>query len=221
MEAFLKCWVYLCVAIAGLAGGWVAAKWRALPAAKRLSWLFVAFLGVHILEEYVMPGGFWWAFGTAAGSANPLAAPLNQLTVMITNLGAMLAFCLLAWKWGERPFMMLAIVIFSLAQFGIHLAFGIVSMNACDWMSVPYSPGLANTVFMLLPLSIACIVRMRKDRMLSGLGAKKAAAQVAIALVTCALVVGGLIGIPVRLFGNDLNTPYAFEDAGLYQCEIE
>lgn len=213
--------MYICVAMGACVAGWLIPKWKALSAPERISWLFIVVLAVHIFEEYTCPGGFVWAFGTAAGSTNPLSAPLNRLTTMITNVGAMVVFIMLAWKWANRPWMLIAIAIFDLLQLIMHTAFGVISMQYCSWLHVPYSPGLANSVLMMLPLAIACIVVLRREHMLRGHGGKFVVGQILLGLVVDIVVVVALIAVPVNLLGNDVNSPYAFPDAGFYQRELE
>lgn len=212
LDFVVSCWVPMVGAIGAMALVFCAAKWRSLSVTRKISSVFVIVLALHMIEEYALPGGFHYVFNVVQGSTNGNAYPLNTLSAMVTNLTAEIVFAVFMFKGVEKPWIELLIAFFGIAQTIIHVVFGVMAFGMFQdaGMAFPYTPGMANSVLLMLPLSIYCIVRLRKSEELD----KR---QVLLAVLAAAFLIIGLIRVPVMVLGSDPSTAYVFADAGFYQ----
>lgn len=111
-----------------------------------MNWIYWAFLGaaiLHILEEYVFPGGFM----TFMQQAVPRFA--SQITVHFSLLinGLFLALCLLAVILGpDQP-------VFGLSVAWLLFFNGVIHILT-SWRWRAYTPGLVSSLLLYLPLAI-------------------------------------------------------------------
>ena len=205
-------WVPMVGVIGVVALVFCVVKWQSLSATRKISGVFVIVLALHMIEEYAFPGGFHYVFNVVQGSANGNVYPLNTLSAMVTNLTAEIVFAIFMFKGVENPWIELLIAFFGIAQTIIHVVFGVMAFGIFRdaGMMFPYTPGMANSILLMLPLSIYCIVRLRKSEELD----KK---QVLLAVLAAAFLIIGLIRVPVMVLGSDPSTAYVFADAGFYQ----
>jgi len=118
---------------------------------------FVAVL-LHQYEEFGKPGGAPLVMNLALRKSPPDLArryPLNQNSAMISNVGVVyLLYFSAAFLFPGMTWFGLAISLFSLFQIVIH---GVLTPRA---MGQLYNPGLATTVLLLVPLSLAYIYQV-------------------------------------------------------------
>ena len=223
LDWILAAWLFISAGIAGGAAFYVVSKWKTLPMPRRICGVFVVILVFHMAEEYIYPGGFQYIFNTMYNSANPAAYPLNELSCMVTNFVAVLFFAFVLWKWGERVWVTLTIAIFGIAQLAVHSVLGFASFGlfAQAGQALPYSPGLFNSAFLLLPLSVYCFVHLAKSKSLSMKHARASLKEIGIAIVTVIVIVAGLIMLPMQALGNDPDTVFTFDSNGYYDRFLE
>ena len=216
VNAFLDFLVAYWVPMVGVLGAVVLAccvlRWKKVSATRKIIGVFVVVLALHMIEEYAFPGGFHYAFNIVQGSANGNAYPLNTLSAMVTNLVAAICFASIFFAKIDKPWVLLLIAFFGIGQAVIHTVFGVLAFGLFSdaGMAFPYTPGMANSIILMLPLSIVSIVQLAKDRLLD----KK---QVALAILAMVFLVIGLIRLPVIFLGSDPATTFVFADAGFYQ----
>jgi len=212
LQLLVSHWVIIAALIGAVALAYCFLEWGEMSRTRRIVGVFTVVLALHMVEEYSIPGGFHYAFNVVQGSADGNAYPLSALSAMVTNLAGMVCFAVLVFARVERPWTLLLIAIFGIGQAVVHTVFGMLALEMFRGagMAFPYSPGMANSLVLMLPLSIACIVALKRDRSLD-------AKQVAIAVLATAFLIIGLIRIPIAFLGSDPQTAFRFADAGFYQ----
>jgi len=109
---------------------------------------FVAVL-LHQFEEYRFPGGFPAIANMAIlHSSTPDRYPLNQKSAMITNLLGAYGFYLIPVFFPTVIWLGIAPMLFGILQFVVH------GIAANIRLRTIYSPGLAATVFLHVPIGI-------------------------------------------------------------------
>ena len=111
-----------------------------------MNWIYWTFLGaaiLHILEEYVFPGGFM----TFMQQSVPRFAPQITTHFSILINGLFLSLCILAVIIGsDQPVFGLSIAWLLLFNGLIHIA--------SSWRSRAYTPGSISSLVLYIPLSI-------------------------------------------------------------------
>ncbi len=91
--------------------------------------LAVIILVLHIIEEWVFPGGLHYAYNFSHGSADLAKYPMKRLTYMITNFDGIILECVVL-KFGRfRNTAGIAVVLFSAFEVIIYILIGINSLN--------------------------------------------------------------------------------------------
>lgn len=212
IQGWLTIWLYV---MAGIGIYLSVVVWK-----NRRSWdninilctLAVIVLVLHVLEEWVLPGGLHYSYNIDHGSAILSRYPMNRLTDMITNFGGVLLGCIVLKFWGFRKPAGIAVMLFSGFEVVIHIVIGITSLRTFGvyGMNTLYSPGLVTSLFGFLPITIglACYLFQKKNRATI----KQWILAVAVMFGFCLL----LINLPEMLLGDE-NSPYAFTDRGYYE----
>lgn len=213
INAWLSVWLYV---MAGIAVGLGVKIYK-----NRKNWdkinIFctaaIIVLVLHVLEEWVLPGGLHYSYNIDHGSAILSRYPMNRLTDMITNFGGVILGCIVLKFWGFRKPAGIAVMLFSAFEVVIHIVIGITSMKTFgDYgMNTLYSPGLITSLFGFLPV----VIGLAKE--LFFCGKKRPTIKQWIMAVTamfgfCFL----LINLPEMVLGDE-DTPYAFTDRGYYE----
>lgn len=69
-------------------------NWKTWSTLNILCTLAIIVLILHVLEEWVFPGGLHYSYNIAHGSNLLSRYPMNRLTDMITNFGAVVLGCI-------------------------------------------------------------------------------------------------------------------------------
>lgn len=212
VQAWLSVWLYVMAAI-GIALSIEVyknrGKWDEINI---LCTLAVIVLVLHVIEEWVLPGGLHYSYNFSHGSTVLSRYPMNRLTDMITNFGGVLLGCVVRKRWGFRKPAGVAVMLFSAFEVVIHIAVGISSLQTFGayGMRTLYSPGLVTALFGFLPVSIGLARYLfRKENRAS---AKQWITAVVVMFGLCFL----LINLPELVLGDE-NSPYAFSDRGYYE----
>jgi len=223
LDWVLAVWLHISAAIAGGAAFYVFSKRKSLSVPRKICGVFVVFLVCHMIEEYVYPAGFQYIFNMMYGSADPAAYPLNELSCMVTNFVAVLFFAFALWKWSEKIWVTLTIAIFGIAQVIVHMILGFASFGLFGQTGqiLPYSPGLFNSVFLLLPLSAYCFIYLAKSKSLAMKNAGASLKEIGVAVLALIIIVAGLIMLPMQTLGNDPDTVFTFSSNGYYDRFVE
>lgn len=212
VNAWFSVWLYVMVGI----GIFLAIKvWK-----NRKTWdkinilctLAVIVLVLHVIEEWVFPGGLHYSYNFSHGSSDLARYPMNRLTDMITNFGGVILGCVVLKFWGFRKPAGIAVMLFSAFEVVIHVVIGINSLNTFGkyGMQILYSPGLITSLFGFLPITIGLAKHLFKK------GNRASIKQWVIAVVVMFAFCFLLINLPEMIFGSE-NSPYTFTDRGYYE----
>ena len=143
-------------------------RFRLLVWKKRKEWsplnilctLAIIVLILHVIEEWVLPGGLHYSYNIAHGSTHLSRYLMNCLTDMITNFGAVVLGCIVLKFWGFRKPAAAAIMLFSAFEVIVHVTNGIQDMQIFGvyGMNTLYSPGLITSLFGFLPLCVGLAI---------------------------------------------------------------
>ena len=209
IQGWLTIWLYVISAI-GIYLVWLTYKnrknWSTINI---LCTLAVIVLILHVLEEWVLPGGLHYSYNLSHGSDLLSRYPMNRLTDMITNFGGIILGVIVLKVWGFRKPAAIAIMLFSLFEVVIHVMIGISSLETFGvyGMNTLYSPGLITSLFGFLPVAIGLAINLFKT--------KTSFKQWIVAVVAMFGLCFLLINLPEQLLGSK-DSPYYFTDRGYY-----
>lgn len=95
IKHWLSCWLYVITLLSGIIIGYTIFNWSHLTLQTRFVALTVAMLPLHVLEEWLFPGGFHYMYNVFANSDKTDRYPMNQLSDMWTNLFGLLVGCII------------------------------------------------------------------------------------------------------------------------------
>lgn len=213
LQAWLSIWLYVMVAIAIWLGVKVYKNRKTWDRINILCTLAIIVLVLHVIEEWVLPGGLHYSYNIAHGSQLLSRYPMNRLTDMITNFGGVILGCIVLKFWGFRKPAGIAVMLFSAFEVCIHVSIGITDMRLFGpyGMNTLYSPGLVTSLFGFLPVCIGlavALLRKKEDR--------PSFRQWVMAVVAMFGFCFLLINLPEDLLGKE-SSPYEFTDRGYYE----
>lgn len=149
LQAWLSIWLYVMAAIGIVLAYLVYMHRHDWSKTNILCTLAIIVLVLHVLEEWVFPGGLHYSYNIAHGSTDLSRYPMNRLTDMITNFGAVVPGCVVLRFWGFRKPAAIGVMLFSAFEVIIHVSIGLADMRLFGpyGMSVLYSPGLVTSLF--------------------------------------------------------------------------
>ena len=173
--------------------------------------LGIIVLVLHVMEEWVLPGGLHYLYNVAGQSSALSRYPMSRLTDMITNFaGVLLGFIVVKTGGFKKP---AAIVIMLASGFEVivHIGIGISSMNVFGayGQNTLYSPGLITSLFGFLPVAVLLARHLIHE-------AKPTAKQWLIGVVATFAVFFLCVNLPEMLIAKEDN-PYAFTNRGYYE----
>lgn len=213
IQGWLSIWLYVMTAI-GITLGvllWKNRKeWQTLNI---LCTLAIIVLILHVIEEWVLPGGLHYSYNIAHNSPLLSRYPMNRLTDMITNFGAVIVGCIVLKVWGFRKSAALAVMMFSAFEVGMHIAIGIQDMQifAEYGMNTLYSPGLFTSLFGFLPICVLLAIYLLKKK-----ENRPSILQWIMAIAGTIVLCFLLINMPENIWGKK-DSPYEFTNRGYYE----
>lgn len=214
INAWLSIWLYVLVGIASYLAYLIWKNHKLWDRFTVLCTFAIIVLVLHVIEEWVLPGGLHYSYNLSHGSDLLSTYPMNRLSDMITNFGAVVLGTVVLKIWGFRKPAGIAIMLFSLFELIIHVIIGINDMNlfAEYGMQTLYSPGLVTSVFGFLPVAVGLFkeLYLKKDEK------KPTIVQHIMAVAATVLLCFLLINLPEMLIGTKDN-PYKFTDRGYYE----
>lgn len=213
MSAWLSVWLYVMAAIAIVLCIKIYNNWKDWDNINLLCTFAIVVLVLHVLEEWVLPGGLHYSYNIDHGSAILSRYPMNRLTDMITNFGGVVLGCIVLKFWRFRKPAGVAVMLFSAFEVVIHIVIGITSMKTFgDYgMNTLYSPGFVTSLFGFLPI----VIGLAKELFFSG-KMRPTIKQWIMAVVAMFSLCFLLINLPEMLLGDE-NSPYAFTNRGYYE----
>ncbi len=212
VNIWLSVWLYVMAGIGVFLGVKVWKNRKTWDQINILCTLAVIVLVLHVLEEWVWPGGLHYSYNFSHGSTDLARYPMNRLTDMITNFGGVLLGCIVLKFWGFRKPAGIAVMLFSAFEVVIHIVIGINSLKTFNQygMQILYSPGLITSLFGFLPITIGLAVHLFKKE--NRASVKQWIMAVVAMFGFCFL----LINLPEMVLGDE-NSPYGFTDRGYYE----
>lgn len=210
IQCWLSVWLYVMLAIGIVLIFLIAKNRKTWTEINILCTAAVVVLILHVIEEWVLPGGLHYSYNIDHGSDVLDCYPMNRLTDMITNFGGVLLGCIVLKFWGFGTSAGIAVMLFGAFETVIHIVIGITSLKTFGeyGMNVLYSPGLVTSLFGFLPITIGLARALLKTKP----KLKQWCIAVAVMFIFCFL----LINLPEMLL-KDKNSPYKFTDRGYYE----
>ncbi len=158
-KAWLSCWLYVIILIAGLILGITICNWSNWDIQTKLFALASVLLPLHVLEEWYFPGGFHTMFNLMAGSDKLDRYPMNQLGDMWTNLIGIIFDCVVLLV-GVTPFFCVMKIVLCLGEIAGHTKGATFSLKLFKEKGkrTIYNPGLFTTLFGFIPIGIGIII---------------------------------------------------------------
>ena len=169
-------------------------------------------LVLHVLEEWVFPGGLHYSYNIANGGNMLSCYPMNRLTDMITNFGGVVLGCIVLKFWGFKKPAGIAVMLFSFAEFAMHFAIGIQDLEIFSkyGMNILYDPGWITSLFGFLPVGILLAIELFKK------SSRPTIVQWIMGVVAMFAFAFLLISLPESLL-KDEDSPYKFTNRGYYE----
>ncbi len=213
MQGWLSVWLYVMAAIGIVLGVRIWKNRRKWDRLNILCAMAIIVLILHVLEEWVLPGGLHYSYNLAHGSTLLSRYPMNRLTDMITNFGAVVLGCVVLRVWGFRKPAVVAVMMFCAFELVIHVTIGVQDMRifAGYGMNTLYSPGLITSLFGFLPVGVGLARELfgKKEN-------RPKPVQWLMAIVATAVLSFLLINLPEAVLGRE-DSPYEFTDRGYYE----
>lgn len=213
IQGWLSIWLYVMAGIAVALFIKVYKNRQTWDKTNILCTLAVIVLVLHVIEEWVLPGGLHYSYNIAHNSTLLSRYPMNRLTDMITNFGGVVLGCIVLKFWGFRKPAGIAVMLFSAFETVIHITIGIQDLGkfAPYGMNVVYSPGLVTSLFGFLPICVGLAVELFREKK-NRPNIKQLIMAVVAMFGFCFL----LINLPENLLGRE-DTPYEFTNRGYYE----
>ena len=211
VQFWLAIWLYVMAAIACALGYRVWKHRRDWSRLDVLCALAIIVLVCHVLEEWVWPGGLHYSYNITFGNGPLSGYPMNRLTDMITNFGAVVLGCVVLKVWGFRKPAAIAVLLFCLMEVLMHTAIAYNDYQRFHeyGMVIAYDPGLVTSLFGFLPIGVGLV------RELFLTGDRPTPVQWVLAIVGTMVGAWLLISLPEGAL-KSADTPYAFTDPGYY-----
>lgn len=202
-KKWLSIWLYVITLISGIILGVTISRWNVWNLQERLYALSAALLPIHVLEEWVFPGGFHTMYNLMADSDRPDRYPMNQMSDMWTNMIGVIMDCIVLLA-GVTPFFCVMKIGLCIGEVCGHTYGAVFSYRKfkSQGKRTPYNPGFVTTWLGFVPIGIGLFVSFFTEKAPS-VGEAIAAAAVMICLG--AFAVKGM----EKIF-RDPDTPYAF-----------
>lgn len=101
INAWLSVWLYVMATIGIVLAIRIWKNRRVWDRINILCALAIIVLILHVIEEWVLPGGLHYSYNIAHGSTLLSRYPMNRLTDMITNFGAVVLGCVVLKVWAS------------------------------------------------------------------------------------------------------------------------
>ncbi len=212
INAWLSIWLYVMAAIGVFLSILVYKNRRKWDSINTICTLAVIVLVLHVIEEWVFPGGLHYSYNFSHGSSILSRYPMNRLTDMITNFGGVLLGCFVLKFGGFRKPAGIAIMLFSAFEVIIHIVIGINSLQTFGeyGMNTLYSPGLITSLFGFLPITVSLAIHLFKKEN------RASVKQWIMAILTMFGLCFLFINLPEMILGDE-NSHYKFTNRGYYE----
>ncbi|MFX1375202.1 MAG: HXXEE domain-containing protein [Promethearchaeota archaeon] len=163
LNLWMKIWLYVMAAGGIILILLVVVFWNQFDWATRLLYFPGIGLVLHVLEEWRFPGGFHYIYNLMKNSDIPDRYPMNQVSDMLTNFGALIVFFMSITIneiiIGVTPLLAIPSFLFCLSEVIAHTFLSIRSNKVLNTKErkIIYNPGFLTTYLVFLPVSIGFI----------------------------------------------------------------
>lgn len=212
INAWLSIWLYVLTGIGIVLGFLVYRNRKTWSKLDIYGALVIIVLVLHVLEEWVLPGGLHYTYNIANGGTVLSTFPMNRLTDMITNFGAVILGCIVLKFWGFKKPAGITLLLFCCMEVFMHIAIGIQDLNIFReyGMNTVYSPGIITSLFGFLPVGILLAIELFKAK------PRPTILHWIIGIVATVALAFLLINLPEMLLGTE-DSPYKFTNRGYYE----
>ena len=192
----------------------ILTKWKSWPDSLKVIGATGALVPIHVLEEWIFPGGFHYQYNILQKSDCLDRYPMCRASDMITNLGVTVFFMVMTYcfaAYGKVPAgFMIATLLFCVFEVVSHTVAGIKMYKRFKiaGKTTIYGPGLITAYDGFLVLAVLACYSLKRMRV-TGVDV-----LIGIALMLLSVVV--FIVIPENLLKSK-ESPYYFESAGYYE----
>lgn len=213
LQGWLAVWLYVMAAIAIVLVYKVIKNRKSWDRLTILCTLAIVVLVCHVFEEWVFPGGLHYSYNISNNGSVLSCYPMNRLTDMITNFGAVVLGCIVLKLHGfQKPAAGIVVFLFCCMEVFMHVAIGITDYGRFHQYGMVfwYDPGLVTSLFGFLPIGVLLFrelfLKKPRPRLVDWI----------IAIVSTMVFAYLLISLPEKCL-KDTNSPYAFTDRGYYE----
>lgn len=206
-QAWLHC-IYLLAVIMGCI---LVVGWRSWNVPAKLMCLLTIMTPLHVFEENTFPGGFFYMNNLGRKSKNPMAWPQSSLTNMITNLGAEVYFIVLFALTNHLEKAVVVLVIaFGIGEVIHHTRDGINMYKRYHkkGKKTLYGPGTITSYVGLLQMSVYGCYWLINESF--------TASDILIGIGLLAILMIGLLLLPLGISGRIKGTRFTFRDNGYF-----
>lgn len=207
-----KIWIYVMCAIGIIMAILLTKNWSIWSIPMKVVALNAVILPLHVIEEWIIPGGFHYAYNINKGVTDEKLLhkyPMNQLTDMLTNFIAEIFFCTLVFlKVGAS--VAFGVMAFDIMEAFMHTLIGIRMKKQFKdkGKKTIYGPGSITAYFAQLPVGIFLAVWYFQNGL--------TLSDVTIGIITMILGSICMINLPEGLLKKE-NNKYEFKDAGYFK----
>lgn len=203
-NGWLKIWIAVIAFFAGGALFYVLTNWSITSWQQKSLAFFLTVMIVHINEEGVLPGGFFYMYNTVFDPTNTLydRYPINRFSEMLENFLGVVSALICFWFF-PNTYTATAYLLVCLIEIPGHIVIGykMKQQLAVKGKRTIYNPGLASVICGFLPLAVYIIVHL----VTSGAGLWQIVGGFVLGLV----LVTVCIRVPDKVF-MDKNSSYVF-----------
>lgn len=198
-------WLYVIAIMAIVLGVNLCLKWRSWELRRKLCAMAVITLVLHVWEEWVLPGGYWYLYNL--GSNN---YPMSQLTDMLTNfLGVALGTVVV--MYGVNNISTITIMFVCLSEALVHSTVIVAkSLSAFSdaGITVIYNPGMLTALLLFLPIGLSLLISLLRSHL--------RVSRWIYGIISFAILMNVTVIAPEALLQN-MDSEYAFDNKGYYQ----
>lgn len=212
INGWLSIWIYVMIVIAIILIIKVIKNKNGWSKLDIYCTLAIIVLVLHIIEEWVIPGGLHYSYNINHGSNILSSYSMNRLTDMITNFGGVILGCVILKYFRFNKSSGLAVMFFCFMEVLIHIFIGVQDLYIFYGYGarILYDPGLVTSIFGFLPLGILLGIDLFLNNSIPKLK------DWLYAIVGTFVFAFLLINLPEDLLKQEDN-PYYFTDRGYYE----
>lgn len=210
INGWLSIWLYVIVGIGIYLGIKLYQNCSTYSKLNIICTLGVIVLVLHVLEEWVIPGGLHYLYNITGQSQNLSGYPMSRLTDMLTNFGGIILGFIAFKSGGFKKPTAIVVLFISIMEVVVHIS---ISFNSYFifheyGQTTLYAPGLITALMGFLPISIILIKMLLKDKP----NRKQAITGLIGAIAVCLIC----IDVPEKILAKEDNN-YYFTNRGYYE----